>query len=70
MLIRKPREGTDWQDAIMRNAPMANYQLTFSGAIKRQKYSVAGAYFTQDGIINNLISNAIHCAQIFGQGNK
>ncbi|HNP22598.1 MAG TPA: TonB-dependent receptor [Panacibacter sp.] len=46
-------EGTDWQDAIMRNAPMANYQLTFSGGDQKTKYSVAGAYFTQDGIINN-----------------
>jgi TonB-dependent SusC/RagA subfamily outer membrane receptor len=44
---------TDWQDAVLRTAPMANYQLTFSGGDDKTKYSITGSYFTQDGIIKN-----------------
>lgn len=46
-------EGTDWQDAVLRNAPMANYQLSFSGGDDKTKYSITGSYFAQDGIILN-----------------
>lgn len=49
----KNLETTDWQDAIMGNAPMANYQLTFSGGDEKTKYSITGSYFSQDGIITN-----------------
>ncbi|QEC66675.1 TonB-dependent receptor [Panacibacter ginsenosidivorans] len=44
---------TDWQDAVLRTAPMANYQLTFSGGDDKTKYSITGSYFAQDGIIKN-----------------
>ncbi len=46
-------EGTDWQDAVLRTAPMANYQLNFSGGDEKTKYSISGSYFMQDGIILN-----------------
>lgn len=46
-------EGTDWQDAVLRTASMANYQLSFSGGDDKTKYSITGSYFTQDGIILN-----------------
>ncbi|NNV55831.1 SusC/RagA family TonB-linked outer membrane protein [Limnovirga soli] len=46
-------EGTDWQDAVLRTAPMANYQLSFSGGDEKTKYSITGSYFTQDGIIQS-----------------
>lgn len=49
----KNLETTDWQDAIFRKAPMANYQLTFSGGDEKTKYSITGAYFAQDGIIKS-----------------
>ncbi len=46
-------EGTDWQDELFRRAPMANYQLSFSGGDEKTKYSISGGYFDQDGIIIN-----------------
>ena len=45
--------GTDWQDQIFRNAPMANYQLSFSGGDDKTKYAISGSYFDQEGIIEN-----------------
>jgi TonB-linked SusC/RagA family outer membrane protein len=46
-------KGTDWQDQIFRNAPMANYQLSFSGGDEKTKYALSGSYFDQEGIIEN-----------------
>ncbi|MBB5438355.1 TonB-linked SusC/RagA family outer membrane protein [Pedobacter sp. AK017] len=45
--------GTDWQDELLRTAPMASYQLSFSGGDEKTKYAVSGGYFTQKGIILN-----------------
>lgn len=51
--IANPANNTNWQDEILRtNAPMANYQLTFTGGNKNTTYAISGNYFTQDGIIN------------------
>lgn len=49
----KNLETTDWQDAVLRTAPMANYQITFSGGDDKTKYSITGAYFDQEGIIKS-----------------
>lgn len=46
-------EGTDWQDAIYRTAPIRNYQLTFSQGLEKTRFMVSGNYFDQDGIISN-----------------
>lgn len=43
--------GTDWQDEILRTAPMSNYQINFSGGNEKTKYFVSGGYLAQDGII-------------------
>lgn len=45
--------GTDWQDEIFRNAPMKNYQLSFSGGDEKTQYLVSGGYFDQEGVIIN-----------------
>ncbi len=45
--------GTDWQDAIFRDAPIQNYQLTFSGGTDKSQYAVSGNYFDQQGIVIN-----------------
>ena len=45
--------GTDWQQAIFREAPMMNHQLTVTGGDKSTSYSISGGYFKQDGIIIN-----------------
>ncbi|RNI22680.1 SusC/RagA family TonB-linked outer membrane protein [Rufibacter latericius] len=45
--------GTDWQGEIFRTAPIANYQLSFSGGDEKTRYAITGGYFVQDGIIRN-----------------
>ena len=44
-------EGTNWQNEIFRDAPIQNYNLTFSGGTEKTKYSISADYFLQDGII-------------------
>ena len=46
-------QGTDWQDVIFRNAPLANVQLSASGTAEGVSYNFSGNYFNQDGILEN-----------------
>lgn len=52
-LIPENVTSTDWQDAMFRQAWMQNYQLNFLGGSAKTKYSIAGGYMQQDGIILN-----------------
>lgn len=42
---------TDWQAAIMRTAPVADYNLTVTGGSERLNYLLSGSAFNQTGII-------------------
>jgi TonB-dependent starch-binding outer membrane protein SusC len=44
-------EGTDWQDAVFRPAPMSNYQITASGGTDRTKYALSVGLNQKDGIV-------------------
>jgi TonB-linked SusC/RagA family outer membrane protein len=44
-------EGTDWQEAVFQNAPIASHQLTFTGGGQNSAYTLSGNYFSQDGIV-------------------
>ncbi|MCC7507630.1 MAG: TonB-dependent receptor [Saprospiraceae bacterium] len=44
-------EGTNWQDVIFRDAPMANVQLSVNGSWKKLQYNLSGNYFNQQGIV-------------------
>ncbi|QNL51742.1 TonB-dependent receptor [Olivibacter sp. SDN3] len=46
-------EGTNWQDEILRDAPMATYQASLSGGDAKTQYALSGGYFSQKGIIAN-----------------
>lgn len=46
-------KGTDWQNQLLRTAPMGSYQLSFSGGDEKTKYALSGGYFDQKGIILN-----------------
>jgi len=46
-------EGTDWQDAIFRSAPIRNFQVVASGGSENVRYAVSAGYFDQQGIIIN-----------------
>lgn len=43
--------GTDWQDAVFRQAWAKSHQLSFSGGSEKTTYAVSGGFFDQDGII-------------------
>ena len=44
-------QGTDWQDVIFQDAPIANVQLGVSGIWKKINYSLSGNLFDQQGIM-------------------
>ncbi|MGX5816888.1 TonB-dependent receptor [Chitinophaga lutea] len=46
-------EGTDWQKAVLRNAPIQNHQLGISGGSEKSRYAVSAGYYDQQGIILN-----------------
>jgi len=43
--------GTDWQDVIYRDAPIASLNLSANGAWKKINYNFSGNYFNQKGIL-------------------
>ncbi|MDP3394603.1 TonB-dependent receptor [Sediminibacterium sp.] len=47
----KSVKGTDWQDLVLRQAPMANYNLSIRGGNAQTKYSISGSVLNQDGIM-------------------
>ncbi len=46
-------KGTDWQEAIFRQAPMQSHQITISGGDQNTQYAVGGGYYLQEGIVLN-----------------
>lgn len=46
-------EGTNWQEAIFRSAPVQNYQIAFTGGDEKMQYALTGGYTDQQGIILN-----------------
>lgn len=46
-------EGVDYQDEVFTSAPTQNYNLSVVGGNDGIRYSIAGGYFGQDGIIKN-----------------
>ncbi|PYP60171.1 MAG: SusC/RagA family TonB-linked outer membrane protein [Gemmatimonadetes bacterium] len=44
-------KGTDWQNAIFRNAPMRSYDLSFSGGDAGTTYFVSGSLLQHDGVV-------------------
>lgn len=46
-------KGTDWQDVLLRNAPIQSYTVSFSGGGEKSTYSLSGNYFDQEGIVRN-----------------
>ncbi len=42
---------TDWQDAVLRTAPVSSFELGLVGGDERIRYRVSGALFSQEGIV-------------------
>ncbi|HEU0227782.1 MAG TPA: TonB-dependent receptor [Arachidicoccus soli] len=49
-------KGTDWQDAVFRDARISNYNVGISGGKDNLTYNVSGDYFDQQGILINTFS--------------
>jgi TonB-dependent starch-binding outer membrane protein SusC len=48
---------TDWASLILRDAPMQNHYLSFSGGSDNTTYRVSGGYLTQDAIVRGKFTN-------------
>lgn len=44
-------KGTDWQDIILRKAPIQDHQLGVSGGSEKTRYAISLGYYGQNGII-------------------
>ncbi|MCB0527616.1 MAG: TonB-dependent receptor [Lewinellaceae bacterium] len=44
-------EGTNWQDVIFRDAPIANAQISANGGSDKFLYNISANYFKQEGIV-------------------
>ena len=51
--IESAGEGTDWQDLIFRNAPIATVNASVSGGTDRTRYFLSGGYYDEQGIMIN-----------------
>lgn len=47
------RNGTDWQDAILQQGSIENYNVSVSGGNDHVKYYASGIYYNHKGIIKN-----------------
>ncbi|MDR3697199.1 TonB-dependent receptor [Mucilaginibacter sp.] len=44
---------TNWENAIFRTAPVADYEISARGGTDKTKFFIGGSYYDQDGIIIN-----------------
>jgi TonB-linked SusC/RagA family outer membrane protein len=42
--------GTNWQDALFKTAPLYKHQLSLSGGSEKTQFYISGEYFDQDGV--------------------
>lgn len=45
--------GTDWQEAVLRQAVIQNYNLAISGRSERHNYMLSGSFQDNEGIVEN-----------------
>lgn len=48
-ITKANKAGTNWFNAITRNAPMQNYNLSVLGGSENSSYALSGGYFKQEG---------------------
>ncbi len=44
---------TDWLGAVLRSAPISDYDLSIRGGNEKLRYALSGGYFDQDGVVIN-----------------
>ena len=50
IIVKANKQGTDWWDEAIRNAPIQNYNLTISNGTDRGRFLLSLNYFDQDAI--------------------
>ncbi|MEO6038131.1 MAG: SusC/RagA family TonB-linked outer membrane protein, partial [Saprospiraceae bacterium] len=53
LIPEKIGQGTDWQEAIFRTAPLQSYQLSANGGSENTQFAISGGYYKQEGVILN-----------------
>src|SRR5690606_3239847 len=43
-------EGTNWQDALFKTAPLNKHNITLTGGDEKTKFYISGEYFNQEGV--------------------
>ena len=43
--------GTNWQDEVLKEAPISSYNLSASGGSEKASYFISGAYLAQEGVV-------------------
>lgn len=43
-------DGTNWQNALFKSAPLQKHQVTVSGGVNNTTYYMSGEYFAQEGV--------------------
>ena len=46
-------KGTDWQDAVLRNAVQQSHELSVNGSTEKSRYAFSANYTDQDGVVLN-----------------
>jgi TonB-linked SusC/RagA family outer membrane protein len=46
-------KGVNWQNLVLRNAPILNNSLTISGGNEKTKFSIGSGYYDHEGIVRN-----------------
>lgn len=44
-------DGTDWQDAVFREASMENYQLSLTGGSEKTRFALSAGYHKKEGVV-------------------
>ncbi|MEP6683602.1 MAG: SusC/RagA family TonB-linked outer membrane protein [Parafilimonas sp.] len=50
IIVKANKQGTDWWDLAIRNAPIQNHNLTFSNATEKSRFLLSLNYFDQQAI--------------------
>ncbi|MGM0475099.1 MAG: SusC/RagA family TonB-linked outer membrane protein, partial [Bacteroidota bacterium] len=51
LIMKANQEGTDWYDAILRTAPLQEYDLSISGGAENANYFFSAGYMSEEGIL-------------------
>jgi len=53
LITKAAKPGTNWQDELLNDAPIQNYQVGASGGTDKGNYAISLNYFNQKGILTN-----------------